>query len=134
MNARVPLFALCCLLLSGACAGGDRDAAVLERGRMYTNWFYDGNFSLLWNRFSPEMRQTFPSAEKLAQFAGRTVKGLGTEQGDVREHVRAEESVKVYTRTAAFTGSPERAILQWALSNDGDVTGFFIRPDTGGAP
>ena len=43
---------------------------MLEQGRQYTTWLYGNQYDKLWDRFSPEMRQTFGSVTELASFAG----------------------------------------------------------------
>ena len=62
----------------------DRKAgSPLEQGRMYTTWLYQNQYQKLWDRFSPEMRQTFGSVTDLATFANRAVQRLGAEQGSI---------------------------------------------------
>jgi hypothetical protein len=47
------------------------DSEPLQQGRMYTAWLYGNEYSKLWERFSPEMQQTFGSVADLASFASR---------------------------------------------------------------
>ena len=56
-----------------ACAprGESRPRTLLEQGRQYTDWLYGSQYQKLWDRFSPEMRESFGSVADLASFAGR---------------------------------------------------------------
>src|ERR671918_1624986 len=90
-----------------ACApGGDSQSrSLLEQGRQYTAWLYGSQYQQLWDRFSPDMRQTFGSVTDLASFAGRAVTRLGREQGQVDEKVDAESPLRIYSRPSPFDRS-----------------------------
>jgi hypothetical protein len=128
MDARLwgPALALAAL----ACAPrSDRpDGVLLQQGRMYTAWLYGNEYNKLWERFSPEMRQTFGSVSDLASFASRAVRRLGTESGKVDERVEDADPYRVYTRQASFDKSSHRMLIEWSLAKDGAVTGFVVRP------
>jgi len=113
------------------CAPGDRDLEpkLIQEGRTYTTWLYESQYDKLWNRFSPEMRQTFGSVGDLASFAGRAVKNLGTEEGKPVEQLNDAAPYKVYSRTASFNRSPRRMRIEWSLAQDGAVTGLVVRPE-----
>lgn len=113
-----------------ACApAGDRpDQKSREEGRTYTAWLYSSDYNKLWDRFSPEMRQTFGSVADLASFASRAVKRLGAEQGNVDERVNEAEPYRVYSRSASFDKSRHRMLIEWSLAKDGAVTGLVVRP------
>src|ERR671920_259589 len=70
-----------------ACAprGEEQPRTLLEQGRLYTTWLYGSQYEKLWDRFSPEMRQTFGSVADLASFAGRAVTRLGPERHAIGE-------------------------------------------------
>jgi hypothetical protein len=95
---------------------------------MYTAWLYGNEYNKLWERFSPEMRQTFGSVSDLASFASRAVRRLGTESGKVDERVEDADPYRVYTRQASFDKSSHRMLIEWSLAKDGAVTGFVVRP------
>jgi hypothetical protein len=116
--------ALCAL----ACTPQGERAELIREGRTYTAWLYESEYDKLWDRFSPEMRQTFGSVGDLATFASRAVKHLGTEQGKVDEQVNDAEPFKVYSRTASFDKSHHRMLIEWSLAKDGAVTGLVVRP------
>ena len=101
---------------------------------MYTAWLYGSEFNKLWDRFSPDMRQTFGSVADLASFAGRALNHLGAEQGKVDEQVKNADPFRVYSRSASFDKAPHRMLIEWSLAKDGAVTGLVVRPagaDTG---
>ncbi len=126
MRASRRLLLLAGLALAGGCAGQGRDPQA--QGRTYTTWFYQRDFAPLWARFSPEMKQTFPTPDALASFAGATVNGLGAERGAPEERLSRQDSLTVYSRVATFERSAHRMLLQWTLTPDGTVTGFMLRP------
>jgi hypothetical protein len=130
MHARS--WALAAALVAAACSpGNDRpDRLLMEQGRQYTTWLYGSEYQKLWDRFSPEMRQSFGSVTDLAAFAGRAVTRLGREQGAVDERVDRAEPFRVYSRGASFDNAPRRMRIEWSLTEDGKVTGLLLRPDT----
>lgn len=100
----------------------------LEQGRLYTSWLYGSQFQKLWDRFSPDMRQTFGSVGDLATFAGRAISRLGPEKGAVDEQVSKAEPLTVYRRRASFDTSKRQMLIEWSLAKDGEVTGLVVRP------
>src|SRR5918998_3032912 len=100
----------------------------IQEGRTYTAWLYGSEYQKLWERFSPEMRQTFGSVSDLASFASRAVKHLGAEKGRVDEQINVAEPYRVYTRSASFDKSRQRMLIEWSLAEDGAVTGLVVRP------
>lgn len=104
------------------------DGQFVEQGRMYTAWLYGSEYNKLWERFSPEMRQTFGSVGDLASFAGRAVKQLGGERTVVDESVKQADLFLVYTRAASFNKTTRPMLIEWSLARDGAVTGLVVRP------
>jgi hypothetical protein len=113
-----------------ACAprGDERPRSLLEQGRQYTNWLYGSQYQKLWDRFSPEMRQSFGSVADLASFAGRAVSRLGPENRALDERVNKAATYSVYQRTASFDTSRRPMLIEWSLNRDGAVTGLVVRP------
>ena len=109
-------------------AGDSQTSSLLDQGRQYTAWLYGSQYEKLWNRFSPDMRQTFGSVSDLASFAGRAVTRLGREQGQVDEKVEAGSPLKIYSRTSTFDRSSHKMLLEWSMAEDGAVTGLVLRP------
>ena len=110
--------------------------SLLEQGRQYTDWLYGSQYEKLWNRFSPDMRQTFGTVGELATFAGQAVTRLGRERGEVDERVETASPLRIYSRTATFDRSHHRMLLEWTMEEDGEVTGMVLRPalDREGSP
>ena len=104
------------------------DGQFVQQGRMYTAWLYGSEYNKLWDRFSPEMRQTFGSVTDLASFAGRAVQQLGSERSVVDERVEKADAYLVYTRSASFNKTPRPMLIEWSLAHDGEVTGLVVRP------
>jgi hypothetical protein len=113
--------------------GDSQTSSLLEQGRQYTAWLYGSQYEKLWNRFSPDMRQTFGSVSDLASFAGQAVTRLGREQGQVDEKVEAGSPLKIYSRTSTFDRSHHKMLLEWSMAEDGVVTGLVLRPALDGS-
>ena len=113
-----------------ACTPGSdtQTSGLLEQGRQYTAWLYGSPYQKLWDRFSPDMRQTFGSVTDLASFAGQAVTRLGREQGQVDEKVETLNPLRIYSRTSTFDRSSHRMLLEWTMAEDGAVTGLVLRP------
>jgi hypothetical protein len=128
-----PRWALAIVLCAVACAPRKEgtDKQLIQEGRTYTAWLYGSEYNKLWNRFSPEMRQTFGSVADLSSFATRALRNLGSEQGKVDEEVKAAEPDWVYTRSASFDKSRHRMLIEWSVAKDGAVTGLVVRPAAG---
>ena len=113
----------------GACAPrGKQPSRTLEQGRLYTSWLYGNQYQKLWDRFSPEMRESFGSVADLAGFAGRAVSRLGPERRAIDERVDSTAPFSVYQRTASFDTSRRPMLIEWSLARDGAVTGLVVRP------
>jgi len=113
-----------------ACAPRDdqRPRTLLEQGRQYTTWLYRSQYQKLWDRFSPDMQQTFGSVADLASFAGRAIERLGPEKRALDERVNGAAPFSVYQRTASFAASRRPMLIEWSLGTDGAVTGLVVRP------
>ena len=101
---------------------------LLQQGRQYTDWLYGSQYEKLWNRFSPDMRQTFGSVSDLAAFAGQAVTRLGRERGQVDERIETASPLRIYSRTSTFDHSQHKMLLEWTMAEDGAVTGLVLRP------
>ena len=127
---RTRMWGLIGAVAMAACAprGNEHPSTLLEQGRLYTAWLYGSQYQKLWDRFSPEMRESFGSVGDLASFAGRALKRLGPERRAIDERVDDEATFSVYQRTAAFDTSRRPMLIEWSLANDGAVTGLVVRP------
>lgn len=129
MDARIWGLSIAIAALACSPRGNRPDQELIKEGRTYTAWLYGREYNKLWDRFSPEMRQTFGSVADLASFASQAVKRLGVERGKVDEKVNDAEAFRVYSRTASFDKSRHRMLIEWSLANDGAVTGLVVRPE-----
>jgi hypothetical protein len=127
---RTRMWSLIGAAVVAACAprGDERPRTLLEQGRQYTDWLYGSEYQKLWDRFSPEMRESFGSVADLANFAGRAVSRLGREKKALDERVNEEAPFSVYQRTASFDTSRRPVLIEWSLRRDGEVTGLVVRP------
>jgi len=127
---RTRMWSLIGAAVVAACAprGEARPRTLLEQGRQYTDWLYGSQYQKLWDRFSPEMRESFGSVADLASFAGRAVSRLGREKKALDERVNEEAPFSVYQRTASFDTSRRPMLIEWSLRPDGEVTGLVVRP------
>jgi hypothetical protein len=107
------------------------DQQLMQDGRTYTAWLYGNQYNKLWDRFSPEMRQTFGSVADLSSFATRALRNLGSEQGKVDEAITEAEPYRVYSRSASFDRARNRMLIEWSMAKDGAVTGLVVRPVVG---
>jgi hypothetical protein len=119
-------------LAAAALACGPRadsqTSSLLKQGRQYTAWLYGSQYEKLWDRFSPEMRQSFGSVADLASFAGGAVTRLGPERRAIDERVDDVAPFQIYQRTASFDTSRRPMLIEWSLAKDGAVTGLVVRP------
>jgi hypothetical protein len=131
MDART--WGLAIALCAVACTprGNRPDQELLQEGRTYTAWLYGSEYNKLWDRFSPEMKQTFGSVADLSSFAAGALRHLGSERGKVDEQVKEAEPYRVYSRSASFDKSRHRMLIEWSLAKDGAVTGLVVRPEVG---
>jgi hypothetical protein len=128
MDARTWGLALAAAAFACAPPKDRPETESLQQGRMYTTWLYGSEYNKLWDRFSPEMRQSFGSVGDLASFASRALKSLGAERKVVDERVEQAEPYRVYTRNASFNKAIHPMLIEWSLAKDGAVTGLVVRP------
>lgn len=114
--------------LASCAPHGGESPRTLEQGRLYTSWLYGSQYQKLWDRFSPEMRQSFGSVADLASFAGRAVNRLGPERQALDERIDSVAPFRIYKRTASFDTSRRPVLIEWSLARDGAVTGLVVRP------
>jgi murein DD-endopeptidase MepM/ murein hydrolase activator NlpD len=100
----------------------------LEQGRALTAAFYKGEIDAVWARFSTRMREAIGSADGLRALRATVEAQAGAEDAVLDEKVESLEGLQAYRRIARFSKAPGRVMVQWVLSGDGTVEGFFIRP------
>ena len=128
MRGKIHGIALAAAVLACGPRPDSQTNSLLKQGRQYTAWLYGSQYQKLWERFSPDMRQTFGSVADLASFAGLAVTRLGQERGQVDEKIDAESPLRIYSRTSTFDRSRHKMLLEWTMAEDGAVTGLVLRP------
>lgn len=130
MRLRHSLALAFALFASSVCA---QSPDTREQGAELTTAFYEQRIDVLWQRMSPQMQAALKSPETLAEFRQQLGEQLGRETAVVGETVGNEQGLSVYRRHARFEKVAMPILVQWAISADGTVEGFFIRPDQGAA-
>ena len=109
---------------AGLVAAQDGTAAL---GQRYTGWFYTGDLSQLWGRFSPEMKKDL-NLDKLGAFRQQVAAQLGTEASVLSERVIPSRSGRVYVRTAKFERAEPPIVVQWTMNARGHISGLRVQP------
>lgn len=100
----------------------------LERGQVYTGWFYTDQMDRLWEQFSPEMRQLFGTPAGLRKFRADVQSAAGTERKLLDERVIPWLASDIYHRSASFSGISDPVWVQWTMDPSGRVLAFLIQP------
>lgn len=105
-----------------------REPSTREAGRQFTQWFYNDELDKLWERFSDEMKSAMD--DDVDELAGvrEQIRPLGAEVEVVDEQVVESDGFMVYLRTVRFANQEGRVRIQWAIEEDGEIGGFYIRP------
>jgi len=99
-----------------------------RKGRVYTQWFFEGKLSDLWPKLSPVMQQALSSKANLNQFREQIRRQLGKEISLDEEIVKPEGALQVYRRLAKFEKSDIPVEVQFGFDSRGAVAGFDVRP------
>lgn len=113
-------------------AQGNPESEVVNQGRLYAMWFYEDDFSQLWDRFLPEMKEALGSVESLDAVKDQVTADLGLEVELLKETMIDAQGYHVYLRFARFDGYEGRVLVQFALDDEGMIGGFYVRPAPGG--
>lgn len=114
-------------VLSMAAELADKDAARAE-GRELSQQFLAGATGPIWTRMTDQMQQALGNQERLAAFTGDVETQLGEETEVTSETVEQVQGHWVYVRTSKWSKAPGPVAMQWALTDSGDVAGFYVRP------
>ncbi len=105
------------------------DSAAMAKGRQYTDWFYQKEFSQLWEVMGPQMRQALGGSESILPTVWSQVNSqVGQETEVVEEEVTQAQGLWVYLRRARYSGFLGIILVQFAMDENGTVGGFFVRP------
>jgi hypothetical protein len=105
------------------------DSAAMDRGRQYTEWWYEKAFDQLWEVMGPQMRQALGgSAAGLPGFREQVSSLLGEETEVLGEEVTRAQGMHVYVRRARYSGHEGVIQVQFAMDDAGMISGFYVRP------
>jgi hypothetical protein len=104
------------------------DPVILERGRTLTSQFYKGETTTIWTKMSGEMKDALSTEANLQSFRQQVDGQLGAETKVIDEKTTAEGPFQVYLRTASFSKVSMPVRVQWAMTPNGEIAGFFVRP------
>ena len=114
-------------------AGMTRRIGELEakqKGRTYTQWFYEGKLGELWAKLAPVMQQALGSEDKLSKLRNQICQQLGSEIGLTAEKVQPAGVLQVYRRLAKFEKVRGNVEVRFAFDPRGRVADFFVRPES----
>ncbi|WP_244545325.1 M23 family metallopeptidase [Devosia enhydra] len=120
------LVAIASLCLSSVVFAADAD--ILSQGRTLSEAFLEGEHQAVWSRMTDEMQSAFGTLEALAAFREQLSGSLGEETEVLTEEVEQVEGHDVYLRTGRWSEADPDIVMQWALSPEGQVSGFYVRP------
>jgi hypothetical protein len=98
----------------------------LQRGRDFTNLFYNGKTSDIWMNLSPQMKKLFGGEDGILGFQLQIKGESGAETAVIGEHVSLQGGVVVYERMVTYQKSVTPMLVQWTFDPDGSVLGFSI--------
>lgn len=126
MRIAVSLIAACALIHPFDLVRAE--SPTVDLGRTYTQLFYDGDVSSLWERMTDQMRGALGSESALSQFQEQVVRELGPEKRIIDERVEKVQGYRVYVRQAQFAKTEIPIIVNWSFDSDDRIAGFFVRP------
>jgi hypothetical protein len=109
-------------------APAQRVPAPIQRGRVYTQWFYAGDSHRLWVLFGPAMRSRYPSPALLTHFRDDLTDQLGTEQSVLAETSTAGPGYAIYRRRATFSKTSGPVLIEWTFGEDGTIGNLLVTP------
>jgi hypothetical protein len=115
------------LILSTPVFARSPNIDFLQRGRDFTNLFYDGKTSEIWTNLSPSMKKVFTEEDAVLGFQLQVKKQYGAETAVTDEHVLLQGELIEYDRMVTFQKSIEPILVQWTFDRDGAIVGFFVR-------
>ena len=99
-----------------------------QRGRTYTQWFYEGKVSDLWTKLSPVMQQALGAEANLTDLRDRVLQQMGKESKLLEESVKPAGALQVYRRLAKFDKAAGSVEVTLSFDARGSVAEFNIRP------
>lgn len=101
---------------------------ALEMGRERSEAFLAGELEPIWEDMTAEMQSGLGSLDAFTAFREQIAADLGEEAEILDEETTTEGEFAVYLRTAEWSNSEAPILMQWAFDADGQIAGFFVRP------
>jgi beta-lactamase class A len=105
----------------------DKQAAQ-KRCEQYTQWFYQGDFDKLWQRFSSQMKSALGNEDGLKATQQQFMSQAGKEQQHLSEEVTSQQGFLTCTYTARYSKAGTPFSLEWSFDKDGTIVGLFFKP------
>lgn len=121
-------------LIAQAAQGPQSADPTITAGRELSQLFLDGKTDVLWPRMTKPMQAALKSPEALAAFRKQVGSQLGTEDEVLSEKTDTAPGARLYLRRARWSNTAVAVTMQWALDSDGNVAGFYIRPEQAAQP
>lgn len=128
------LIALLLPLVAQPAEGAQSADPTIAAGRELSQLFLDGKTDVLWPRMTKPMQAALKSPEALAAFRKQVGSQLGTEDEVLSEKADTAAGARIYLRRARWSSAAAAVTMQWALDSDGNVAGFYIRPEQAAEP
>ena len=108
---------------------------VIEQGEVYTQWFYDGRYEELVEKFRGSLKDSM-EIERLRSMRLELAKNYGPETEVIEQGVGDMGELRIYLRVVHFERQSAPVEVQWTLDDVGDIHGFYLRPaaQTTGSP
>ena len=104
------------------------DAAVLAKGHECTERFYRGEIDLLYDEFSPGLRQQL-SLEQFSTIYEYVGENFGKQTEIIAEDAAASDEYRGFIRWARFDKTDKIIEIRWTLRrDDNSIAEFWIRP------
>jgi len=100
------------------------DRRVVHR---YTEMLYDGELDALFEKFSPEFRETMPR-DRLTVIHAAMGERFGKEIQLLGEETANKGEYRAFARWARFDKAEDVVEVQWILRPDDTIAGLFIQP------
>ena len=104
------------------------DAALLAKVHEYTERFYRGEIDLLYDEFSPGLKQEL-SLEQFSILYEYVGQNFGKQTQIIKEDAATNDEYRGFVRWARFAKTDEIIEIRWTLRrDDNSIVEFWIRP------
>ncbi len=111
-----------------AAPGPASDAAMLAKVHDYTARFYRGEIDLLYDEFSPGLKQEL-SLEQFSTLYEYVGENFGKQTQIIEEDAAATDEYRGFVRWARFDKTDDIIEIRWTLRrDDNSIVEFWIRP------